>query len=158
MCSLLVHLRLHINFSSQNFVSLYTFHLKAMLGYSGQISVFAILLLYIQQLAYSLLQRQPVTAHLVVSFWARPALCLRTCTTLPVVCIIQTNVLNVYHSAAHLFFHFLFLFQHSVSFRECQLQHSPTLCSFLFLMWVSLQILSPLLSLFIFRDLGFLIL
>ena len=113
-------------------------------------------LLEILKLAHSLLQRQPVAVHQDMSFLGKTAFCAYGHAQLfQLGCVIQCDVLNVYHSPAHLFVYFTFLFQHSTSFRDClNCSIVQSLCNFLFLMWV---LLHPFIGPFVFSVLGFFI-
>ena len=61
----------------------------------------------IQRLAHALLQRQPVTIHQVMSFVGRTTFCangpVQIC---QLCCVMQSEMLNVYHSPTHLFLSF----------------------------------------------------
>ena len=60
----------------------------------------------IQQLALSLLQSQHVTVHMVMSFLGKAnfvPVATPNCSTL--CCVIQSDMLHVYHSPTHLFSH-----------------------------------------------------
>ena len=90
----------------------------------------------IQQLANSLLKNQPVTVCQIMSFLSKAYFCANghvQCCQL--CCVIESDMLIMYHSPVHLFHSFLF--QLCISFRECL----P--CDFLFLMWLSLWMLCP---------------
>ena len=66
-------------------------------------------LLVIQQLALFLLQTQPSTVYWDMSFFCiSPILCQQICSTLLIAYLIQSDMLNVYHSPAHLIFAFHF--------------------------------------------------
>ena len=67
--------------------------------------------LKIQQLAHSLLQKQPATVHQAMSFLRQGQfLCQQTCTTSSILFCNQSKSLNVYHFPTHLFcsFHLSF--------------------------------------------------
>ena len=85
-------------------------------------------LLEIQQLAYSLLERQPVTLNEVMSFLGKTTFCANGHAQFyHLCCVIQSVMLNVYHSPAHLFFHFTFLFKHCIRLGNslCRIVFSP---------------------------------
>ena len=66
-------------------------------------------LLQIQQLAHPLLQMQPVTVHQVISSLGKTTFCANGHAQLCQLChVIQSDMLDVCHSSAHLFcsFHF----------------------------------------------------
>ena len=77
-------------------------------------------LLEIQQLVHSFLKKQPITVHQVISFLCKTTFhssgYVQLC---QLCCVIQSDMLHVYHSPAHLYVLFTFLFQHGVSFRYC---------------------------------------
>ena len=57
----------------------------------------------IQQLALTLLQTQPVTVHWVMSLLGKANFCAKGHSQLWICCGIQSDMLTVYHSLAHLF-------------------------------------------------------
>ena len=103
LCSLLVHLRLHIIFPMLNLTSFGTFFL----GLCWEIVDMSVSLptdkfLQIQHLAHSLLQRQPVTVHHIMSFLCKTTFCASGLVQLCQFChVIQSDMFNVYHSLAH---------------------------------------------------------
>ena len=64
----------------------------------------------IQQLALTLLQMQTVIVCAIIPFRGGQLLCHWTCRTSLLCCVIQSDMLTIYHSPAHLFctFHFSF--------------------------------------------------
>ena len=113
LCSLLVCLGLHINFSKSDphlpqtfcFLGLYwnTIHISVSLPPDK--------LADIQQVALSLLQNQPVTAHWFMSFLGKATFCANGHSQLwRLCCVIQIDMLTVHHSLIHSFFpvHFSF--------------------------------------------------
>ena len=63
----------------------------------------------IQQLALSLLQSQYVTVHRVMSFLSKANFCTNGPSQLwHLCCVIQSDMLHVYHSPNHLFSHINF--------------------------------------------------
>ena len=108
LCSLVVHLGLHIKFSksdlclSQAFTFLGlcwdTVHMSESLPPDK--------LADIQQLALSLLQTTHVTVHKVMSFLGKANFCTNGHSQLHYLChVIQHDMLSVYHSPMHLFSH-----------------------------------------------------
>ena len=80
-----------------------------------------------QQLAVSLLKTQPVTACWVMSFLGKANFCANGHSQLQrLCCVIQNDMLTVYHSAAHLFssVHFSFSAVHQLE-RLSHLQQNP---------------------------------
>ena len=64
-------------------------HFRPVLGCSGHVSVFAIRkLLVLQQLAHSLLQRQPVTVHEVLFFLGKTTICVNGHAQLCLLCCV----------------------------------------------------------------------
>ena len=92
-------------------------------------------LLEIHLLAHSLLQRQPVTVHNVMSFLGKMTFCVDRHTQIHKFChVIQSDVLNVYHSPANLFVSFhLFLPAESQLQQLFQLWQNQSLCDSIFL-------------------------
>ena len=76
-----------------------------MLGYCWNVSIFAFdKLADIQQLALSMMQTQPVTVHGIMSFLCKANFCTTGQSQLWKLChVIQSDMLTVYHSLAHLF-------------------------------------------------------
>ena len=108
LCSLLVHLGLHINFSksdlclSQSFTFLAlcwdTLHMLESLPLDK--------LAEIQQLALALLQTPHVTVRKVMSFLGKANFCPNGHSQLQCLChVIQSDMLHVYHSPTQLFSH-----------------------------------------------------
>ena len=113
-------------------------------------------LVEIQQLTLSLLQRQPVTVHQVISFLVRPPFVPKDMHNLcQLYCVIEIDMLSVYHFIAHLFCSFQLCLSCSVCFRDC-LSCSRLQSPGHFLMFLLLQMLHPSMDLFISRVLGFL--
>ena len=92
----------------------------------------------------------------VMSFLYKTTFCANGQAQLCWLCdIIQSNTLNVDNSPAHLFL-FTILFQFGVSSRGClHCSRVWSSCNFLFLMWLSLPMLCPIVRPFIFRVLRF---
>ena len=111
----------------------------------------------IQQFLHALLKRQCITVNQAVSSLGETCLlCHWICKHLPLCHVIQSDMLNVYHSPAH-FFLFTLLFQYSVSSRgylNCRRVWS--LYNILFLQCLSLPMLFTIIGPFIFRVLDFL--
>ena len=111
MCSLLVRLGLHINFSKSD---LHLTHNFCFLGVCWDtvhmsVSLPPDKLADIQQLALSLLQNQHVTVCRVMSFLEGANFCTNGHSQLQCLCcVIQSGILHVYHSTTHLFSHFYF--------------------------------------------------
>ena len=84
-------------------------------------------LIEIQHLAHSLLPRQPITVHHVMTFLSKSNFWAKGHTQLCQLChVIQRNMLNVNNSTAHLFlsFHLSLLAWHHL-WRLSQLQQCP---------------------------------
>ena len=112
----------------------------------------------IQQLALSLLQTSHVTVCKVMSFLGTAIFCTNGHFQLwCLCCVIQSDMLGVYHSPTQLFQVFIFLFPFYVNWNGW-LNYNEVLfhCNFHFLMWSLLLMLHPLIWPFIFRDLGYL--
>ena len=108
LCSLLVHLGLHINFSksdlclSQSFIFLGLYWDTVCMLVSLPLDKIA----EIQQLALALLQTPHVTVHKVMSFLGKANFCTNGHSQLWHLChVIQSDMLSVYHSPTHLFSH-----------------------------------------------------
>ena len=111
----------------------------------------------IQQLALSLLHTQHVTVHMVMSFLHKAIFCTNSHSQLwHLCCVIQSDMIHVYHSPTHLFLYVHFPFPPYVNWK-CWLicNRAQFLCNFHFLMWLLLDNPHPLIGLFIFRDLGY---
>ena len=82
----------------------------------------------IQQLALSLLQTQPVTVHLIMSFLGKVNICANGHSQLQRLChVIQSNMLSFYHSPAHLFSPVHFAFSALSQLEQLShLQQNPT--------------------------------
>ena len=112
LCSLLAHLGLHINFSKSNLCLTQTF---CFMGLHRDIvcmsvSLPPVKLADIQQLALFLLWTQHVTVHRVISFLGKANFCTNGHSQMQYLCcVIQSDMLHVYHSPTHLFLcvHFL---------------------------------------------------
>ena len=106
LCSLLVHLGLHINFSRSDL------HLSQSFTFLGlcwdtvcmSVSLPPGKLAEIQQLALSLLQTPHVTVHKVMSFLGKANFCTNGHSQLCYLCcVIQSDMLSVYHSPTQIF-------------------------------------------------------
>ena len=108
LCSLLVHLGLHVNFSKLDLCLSQTF---TFLGFCWDIVCMSVSLPPdklpdIQQLALSLLQTPHVTVHKVMSFLGKANFCTNGHSQLHCLChVIQSDMLSVYHSPTQLFSH-----------------------------------------------------
>ena len=162
LCSLLVCLGLHINFSKSDLClsQFFTFLGLCWDTVHMSVSLPPDKLADIQQLALFLLCTLHVTVCKVMSFLGKANFCTNGHSQLWHLChVIQSDMLSVYHSPTQLFLHVHF----SLS-SLCQLewlstlQQSPVLfhCIFHFLMWSLLLMLHPLIGPFIFRVLGYL--
>ena len=156
LCSLLVQLKLHINFSNSNLCLTQTFCFLQLCWDTACMSVSLPpdKLADIQQLAHSLLQNQHVTVHRVMYFSGKANPCTNGHSQL---ChVIQSDMLHVYHSPTHLFSHVhfsLYLYNNWNSYLICN--RSWFLCNFhfQFLVWLLLLMPHILIGPFIFRDL-----
>ena len=108
LCSLLVRLGLHINFSKSDL------HLSQSFTFLGlcwdtvcmSVSLPPDKLAEIQQLALALLQTPHVTVHKVMSFLGKANFCTNGHSQLwHLCCVIQSDMLSVYHSPTQLFSH-----------------------------------------------------
>ena len=106
LCSLLVCLGLHINFSKSDL------HLSQAFTFLGLcwdtvhmlVSLLPDKLADIQQLALSLLRTPHVAVHKVMSFLGKASFCTNGHSQLHRLChVIQSDMLHVYHSPTHLF-------------------------------------------------------
>ena len=106
LCSLLVRLGLHINFSKSDLHLTQTF---CFLGLCWDtvcmlVSLPPDKLADTQQLSLFLLQNQYVTVHRVMSFLGKANFCTSGHSKLQHLChVIQSDMLHVYHSPTHLF-------------------------------------------------------
>ena len=106
LCSLLVHLGLHINFSKSDFQLSQTFTFLGLCWDTVCMSVSLPpdKLADIQQLALSLLQTTHITVHKVMSFLGKANFCTNPHSQLHHLCrVIQSDMLSVYHSPTQLF-------------------------------------------------------
>ena len=161
LCSLLVCLGLHINFSRSDLCLTQPFCFLGLCWDTVHMSVSLPpdKLADIQWLALSLLWTQNVTVYTVMSFLGKTIFCTNGHSQQQHLChVIQSDMLHVYHSATHLFLHahfcpFLLMSTGMVGSFAFRAQF---LCNFHFLMWLLLLIPCPLTGPFIFRDLGYL--
>ena len=129
LCSLLVCLGLHINFSKSDLHLSQTFTFLGLcwdtLGMS--VSLPPDKLANIQQLALSLLWTPHVTVHKVMSFLGKANFCTNGHSQLcQLFCVIQSDMLHVYHSPMQLFSHVHFsLFSLHQLEQLAHLQQSP---------------------------------
>ena len=108
LCSLLVRLGFHINFSKSDLCLSQTFCFLGLCWDTVCMSVSSPpdKLADIQQLALSLLQSQHVTFCKVMSFLGKTKVCTSGHSLKWDLChVIQSDMLHVYYSPAHLFFH-----------------------------------------------------
>ena len=157
-CSLLVYLGLHINFSKSDLCLTQTFCFLGLCWDTVHMSVSLPpdKLADIQQLALSLLHTQHGTVHRVMSFLVKANFCTNGHSQLwHLCCVIQRDILCVYHSPTHLFLHVHFSLSslHQLEWLA-HLQQSPVPLQLCFLMWSLLLMSHPLIGFFIFRDLG----
>ena len=155
LCSLLVHHGLHINFSKSELSLRQQFSFFwPMLEYSWHLSLPSDKLIEFLQLVHALLHRQPVQ---IMSFLGKPTFCADGHAQLCWLChVIQSDMLKVYYSLAHFFLFFTFLFLFCISFRGCLNGNSVQYpCNFLFMIWLLLLMLHPIMWPFIFRVLQF---
>ena len=106
LCSLLVHLGLHINFSKSDLHLSQSFNILGLCLDTVHMSVSLPLdkLADIQQLALSLLQTPHVTVHKVISFLGKANFCTNGHSQLHrLCCVIQSDMLCVCHSPTQLF-------------------------------------------------------
>ena len=156
--SLLVCLGLQINFSKSDLHLTQTFCFLGLCWDTGILSACHLppdKLADIQQLSLSLLQNQHVTVHRVMSFLGKATFCTNGCSQPQrLCCVIQSDVLTVYHSLAHLFSTVHFPFPPYVKWNSYLIcNRAQFLCNFHFLMWLLLLMPYPLIWPFIFRDL-----
>ena len=129
LCSLLVHLGLHINFSKSDCHFTQTFCFLGLCWDTVHMSVLLPpdKLADIQQLALSLLYAQPVTVCQVMSFLGMANFCANGHSQLwRLCCVIQSDMLTLYHSPTHLFspVHFSFSALHQLEWLS-HLQQIP---------------------------------
>ena len=108
LCSLLVHLGLHINFSKWDFHLSQSFTLLGLCWDTVHMSVSLPpdKLADIQQLTLSLLHTPHVTVCKVMSFLGKANFCTNSHSQLHCVCcVIWSDMLSVYHSPTQLFLH-----------------------------------------------------
>ena len=108
LCSLLVRLGLHINFSKSNLCLSQSFTFLGLCWDTVHMSVSLPpdKLADIQQLALSLLHTPHVTVRKVMSFLGKANFCINGHSQLRRLCrVIQSDMLSVYHSPTHLFSH-----------------------------------------------------
>ena len=108
LCSLLVRLGLHIKFYKSELCLTQSFCFLGLCWDTVYISVSLLpdKLADIQQIALSLLQSQHVTVCRVISFLGKANFCANGYSQLwHLCCVIQNNMLHVYHSPTHLFSH-----------------------------------------------------
>ena len=111
LCSLLVHLGLHINFSKSDLCLSWTFMFLGLCWDTVHmlVSLPPDKLADIQQLALSLLWTLHVTVHKVMYFLVKANFCTNGHSQLCCLChVIQSDMLSVYHSPMQLFSHVLF--------------------------------------------------
>ena len=129
LCSLLVHLGLHINFSKSDICLSQTFTFFGLCwdNVCMSVSLPPDKLADIQQLALSLLQTTHVTVCKVMSFLGKANFCTNGHSQLHhLCCVIQSDMLSVYHSPMQLFSHVHFSISslHQLE-RLANLQQSP---------------------------------
>ena len=129
LCSLLVQLGLYINFSKSDICLTKTFCFLGLCWDTVCMSLYLPpdKLADIQQLAFSLLQNQHVTVHRVMLFLCKANFCTNCHPQLwHLCCVIQSDMLHVYHIPTHLFscFHFSLSSLHQLE-QLCHLQQSP---------------------------------
>ena len=109
----------------------------------------------IQQMALPLLQIQTATVHQVTSSFRKTYSCANRLAQLCQLChVIYNDMLTITILLLTYFVLFTFLVQVHIDFRDllyCNYVHF--LCGFLFLMWLSLWMVCPIIALFIFWDL-----
>ena len=108
LCSLLVRLGLHFNFSKSDLCLSQSFTFLGLCWDTVHMSVSLPpdKLADIQQLALSLLHTPHVTVHKVMSFLGKANFCINGHSQLQRLCrVIQSDMLSVYHSPTHLFSH-----------------------------------------------------
>ena len=134
LCSLLVHLGLHINFSKSDpcLSQSFTFVGLCWDTVCMSVSLPPDKLANIYQLALSLLQTPHVTVCKVMSFLGKANFCTNGHSQLHhLCCVIQSDMLSVYHSPTQLFSHAYFSLSslHQLEWLA-ELQQSPVLLQF----------------------------
>ena len=129
LCSLLVRLGLHINFSKSDLHLSQSFTFLGLCWDTVCMSVSLTLdkLADIQQLALALLQTPHVTVRKVMSFLGKANFCTNGHSQLRCLCrVIQSDMLSVYHSPTQLFSHVHFSPSSSCQLEQlAKLQQSP---------------------------------
>ena len=147
LCSLLVRLGLHINFSKSNLCLTQTFGFLGLCWDTVHMSVSSLTdkLADIQQLAHSLLQSPHVTVCRVMSFLGKANFCTSGHSQLWCLClVIQSDIFSILPTLY-------------INWNSCLIcNRAQFLCNFLFLMWLLLLMPHPLIGPFIFRDLVYL--
>ena len=117
LCSLLVRLGLHINFSKSELCLTQTFFLGLWWDtVHMSVSLPPDKLADIQQWALSLLQSQHVTVYQVMSFLGKANFCTNGHYQLwHLCCVIQSDMLHVYHSPTHFLSQVIFPFPHYIN-------------------------------------------
>ena len=160
LCSLLVRLGLHINFSKSDLCLSQSFTFLGLCWDTVHMSVSLPpdKLADIQQLALSLLHTPHVTVHKVMSFLGKANFCINGHSQLRRLCrVIQSDMLSVYHSPTHCFLVFIFLLRPYINWTGWLTCNKVLFhCNSHFRMWSLLLMLHPLIGPFIFRDLGYL--
>ena len=158
--SLLVHLGLHINFFKSDHHLSQTFTFLGLCWDTPHMSVSLPpdKLVDIQQLALSLLETTHVTVCKVMSFLGKANFCTNGHSQLHCLCcVIQSDMLSVYHSPMQLFHMFIFPLLSYINWNGWLIYNKVLFhCNFHFLMWLLLLLPHPLIGPFIFRDLGYL--
>ena len=151
LCPLLVHHRLHIDFSKSLLCLTQCFQFLELfwdtVDMSGSVPSWTNFLRY-RGWFILLLQRQSVTVHQVKSFWDKTTFCSKGHALLcQLCCVILSYMLNVYHSPVHLILVLNFLFCHGISFRDClSCSIVQSLCDIFFLVSVYYQCYTHLLG------------
>ena len=155
LCSLLVCLGLHINFSKSDLCLSQSFTFLGLCWDTVHMSVSLPpdKLADIQQLALSLLHTPHVTVHKVMSFLGKANFCINGHSLLRRLCrVIQCDMLSVYHSPTHCFLVFIFLLCPYINWTGWLTCNKVLFhCNFHFWMWSLLLMLHPLIGPFIFR-------
>ena len=160
LCSLLVRLGLHINFSKSDLCLTQSFCFLGLCWDTVHMSVSLPpdKLADIQQLALSLQQSQHVTVYQVMSFLGKANFCINGHSQLQHLChVIQSDMLYVCHSPTHLFpwVHFSLSLLHQLEWLS-QLQQSPVPLQLPLPDVVIATDATPTHWAFIFRGLGYL--
>ena len=136
LCSLLVHLGLHINFFKSDLHLTQTFCFMGLCWDTVHMSVSLPpdKVADIQQLTLSLVQPQPVTVCRVMSFLGKANFSANGHSQLwRLCCVIQSDMLSIYHSPTHLFSPVYFSFSALCQLEQLShLQQSPVSLQFLF--------------------------